>query len=242
MTEFPNSLNLFTNNPQAAEFFRQQVFPIKVQWVGTTALDVFMAAKSTIKAGGRLLSNPLTGVRTAQKQTQGMFPGHADGPVPFFDGRQAAEKSDAPAQNPNADQLQLEASEGLTDANDSDSGECTHSNTSDSKNTGGLRLTSGGKTGSKSFDANNQPPKITAINPFISVLVSWPLDTVDFSSMKQIDEAIHLYKKNTRLRFLAHSDQAMANFVAADLQAMVAQLASPATLPIFKEAAAPPKQ
>ena len=69
---------------------------------------------------------------------------------------------------------------------------------------------------------SNATQKIASINPYLSLLVSPTLDTVDFSSVRRVDEALNLYKKNARLRFLAHNDDAIKAFQTADLQILVA--------------------
>jgi len=86
------------------------------------------------------------------------------------------------------------------------------------------------------FSAPITPPspgrtgKIASINPYLSVLVSPKLDTVDFNSVKRVDEAMTVYKKNARLRFLSHTDEAIKLFQTADLEIIVATLAHLANL------------
>jgi len=69
------------------------------------------------------------------------------------------------------------------------------------------------------------PAKPIAFNPYVSVIVA-EQGTVDFGSLKKIDEALELYRKNARLRFLAHSDEAVAQFQTADMDMLVAVLAA----------------
>jgi hypothetical protein len=47
------------------------------------------------------------------------------------------------------------------------------------------------------------------------------MDTVDFHSLKRLDEALSLYKKNAKLRFIAHSDDSIQHFQAVDLKIML---------------------
>jgi len=152
-----SSLDLYTNNSTAAEFFDQQELPIEIKWIGTTTMDVLQAAKNAIRQGGLLLSNPLSGVRSTS-QTPSMF---------------SRPPGKAPAINRTAE------------------------------------------------------PKIISINPYLSLLVSSPIkNTVDFTSVKRIDEALALYKKNARLRFLAHTEEAIKNFQTIDLQMMLVALSA----------------
>ncbi|MCL2578201.1 MAG: hypothetical protein FWE27_09170 [Defluviitaleaceae bacterium] len=68
---------------------------------------------------------------------------------------------------------------------------------------------------------SSSPPKIRSINPYLSILASPSLGTVDFISVKNIDEALTLYKKNARLRFAAHNDETIKKFQAADLETLL---------------------
>ena len=60
-------------------------------------------------------------------------------------------------------------------------------------------------------------PKITSINPYLSMLMNFHGDTVDFESIRSISEAIALYKKNARLRLMAHNDNTLQEFQVIDL-------------------------
>jgi hypothetical protein len=64
--------------------------------------------------------------------------------------------------------------------------------------------------------------QIRSINPYLSVLTTPAQGTVDFLSVKNIDEALNLYKKNARLRFQGHSDETIKTFQTSDLEALVA--------------------
>ena len=64
-------------------------------------------------------------------------------------------------------------------------------------------------------------PKIRSINPYLSVLASKSHGTVDFISVKNIDEALSLYKRNARLRFAGHSDDTIKAFQALDLEILL---------------------
>ena len=63
--------------------------------------------------------------------------------------------------------------------------------------------------------------KMNAISPFLSLLITQPKDTVDFMSVKRVDEAISTYKKNARLRFKSHNEEALKNFKIADLDTLL---------------------
>ena len=70
----------------------------------------------------------------------------------------------------------------------------------------------------------SSPPKIRSINPYLTVLAGESRGTVDFVSVKNIDEALTLYKKNARLRFAAHNDDTIKKFQAADLEILLATI------------------
>ncbi|MCL1883660.1 MAG: hypothetical protein FWF81_07920 [Defluviitaleaceae bacterium] len=70
------------------------------------------------------------------------------------------------------------------------------------------------------------PPKIRSINPYLSVLAGPSRGTVDFVSVKNIDEALTLYKKNARLRFIAHNEDTIKAFQAVDLEALLHTMAA----------------
>lgn len=78
--------------------------------------------------------------------------------------------------------------------------------------------------------------KIRSINPYISVLAAQGGGTVDFVSVKNIDEALTLYKKNARLRFTAHTDDSIKAFQANDLETLLA------TLTALQEMSNPPPE
>ncbi|MCL2605414.1 MAG: hypothetical protein FWD90_13145 [Defluviitaleaceae bacterium] len=64
----------------------------------------------------------------------------------------------------------------------------------------------------------------TIINPYLTLLTTEPLDTVDFQSLKRLDEALSMYKNNAKLRFIAHSDDSIQHFQAIDLKYMLQTL------------------
>ncbi|MDR0272132.1 MAG: hypothetical protein LBI27_02290 [Clostridiales bacterium] len=67
-------------------------------------------------------------------------------------------------------------------------------------------------------------PKIRSINPYLSVLAGESRDTVDFDSVRNIDEALTLYKQNARLRFIAHSDDTIKAYQATDLEVLISTI------------------
>ena len=73
----------------------------------------------------------------------------------------------------------------------------------------------------KSLSAGSKAPRIKAINPYLSVLASPPEEMVDFISVKNIDDALALYKKNARLRFIAHNDDAIRKFQTDDIETLL---------------------
>jgi hypothetical protein len=146
---------IFTNNSVVAEYFNEKNLPVEVKWVAAPAMDVLAAAKSAAHLGAVVLSNPMSGVRTAQ---------------PLFGAASFERPQSAPARTPSS------------------------------------------------------PPKIRSINPYLSVLAGPSRGTVDFVSVKNIDEALTLYKKNARLRFVAHNDDTIKAFQANDLEIMLATI------------------
>jgi len=64
-----------------------------------------------------------------------------------------------------------------------------------------------------------------AFNPYVSVLVTPSLGAVDFQSVKRIDEALAVYKKNAGLRFSGRSDESVKQYQMTDMDAMVVALA-----------------
>ncbi|MCL2361339.1 MAG: hypothetical protein FWC73_05960 [Defluviitaleaceae bacterium] len=67
--------------------------------------------------------------------------------------------------------------------------------------------------------------KPVAHNPYISVLVTPAKDAMDFQSIKQIEEALTIYRKNAGLRFMAHRDESVLQFQQADMDCLLEALA-----------------
>jgi hypothetical protein len=151
-----DSLTVFTNNSVVAEFIEHKGLVIDVKWIAAPAMDVLAAAKTAAQLGAVVLSNPMSGVRTAQS----LF------------GSSSFEKPPS--------------------------------------------------VGARSLT----PPKIRSINPYLSVLAAPSRGTVDFVSVKNVDEALTLYKKNARLRFIAHNDDTIKAFQAVDLESFIHTMAS----------------
>jgi len=85
--------------------------------------------------------------------------------------------------------------------------------------------------GPSSFDrppasgsGSRSAPSVRSINPYLSVLAAPATGMVDFVSVKNIDEALTLYKKNARLRFIAHGDDMIKAFQAADMEMLLATM------------------
>lgn len=72
-------------------------------------------------------------------------------------------------------------------------------------------------------------PKVSSINPYISLLITKEGSTVDFQSVKKLDEALDIYKKNARLRFVTHNDEAVKNFQILDLEGILLTLSGLST-------------
>lgn len=68
---------------------------------------------------------------------------------------------------------------------------------------------------------DSSSPKTRSINPYLSVLAGPTCGTVDFVSVKNTDEALTLYKKNARLRFITHNDDTIKAFQAVDLEMLL---------------------
>ena len=145
-----NKFVVFTNSPAAAEFFDAKFPGNDLRWFASPAMEVLTAAKTAVRQGAVLLSNPLAGVRAE----------------PSFFSRSPAPK------------------------------------------------------------ASILPTRAGVISPFLTLLVSEPSETVDFLSVKNIDAAISFYKKNARLRFMSHKEDALKNFQVMDLEAVAVVLAS----------------
>jgi hypothetical protein len=60
--------------------------------------------------------------------------------------------------------------------------------------------------------------KIVQLNPYLSLLMMGPGEMIDFRTVREVEEAIQLYKKNARLRHVAHSDESVRAFMQADLE------------------------
>jgi len=92
---------------------------------------------------------------------------------------------------------------------------------------------SGVRTGMMTFDISPAfggrpaaPPKIRSINPYLSILAEPSRGTVDFASVRNLDEALTIYKKNARLRFISHNEDTVKQFQAADLESLLATMAA----------------
>jgi len=69
-----------------------------------------------------------------------------------------------------------------------------------------------------------QKSRPTVINPYLTILATPPGDTVDFQSVKRVDDALNIYKQNARLRFMAHDDDSIQHFQLVDLDFMLRTL------------------
>lgn len=71
------------------------------------------------------------------------------------------------------------------------------------------------------FPTKNAP---AIFNPYLTIITSQPAEILDFQSLKQVDEALTVYKKNAKLRFIAHSDDAIAHFQMVDMRCFLQAL------------------
>ena len=83
----------------------------------------------------------------------------------------------------------------------------------------GASLVSDPLSGVRSQGPNSTPK---AFNPYVSIVVTQPLESVDFQSVKRIDEALAVYRKNAKLRFYPHSDDAILTFQELDMKLLIA--------------------
>jgi len=70
----------------------------------------------------------------------------------------------------------------------------------------------------------------SSINPYLTVITSEIRETIDLVSVKRLNEALEFFKKNARLRFVGHNEDAIKIFQKNDLEAVLAflnQLATP---------------
>lgn len=78
------------------------------------------------------------------------------------------------------------------------------------------------------FGSTNKVPqnglvenRVVSISPYLTIILSPSVETLDFNSVKIISNTIALYKKNARQRFLAHNDEAIRAFQTYDLEMVV---------------------
>ena len=90
----------------------------------------------------------------------------------------------------------------------------------------GVRMNPPRRTDSRTGHRILPPSKPVAFNPYLSVAVSAQQESVDFQSVKRIDEALSVYRKNARLRFIAHNDDAVNQFQMADMNMLLSFLSS----------------
>jgi len=82
MHSYVDKVALFTNNPMAEEYFKnnkaKDKLPIapEIQWLNGTALEVIMTARTAISRGAVLLSDPMAAIRPALS----LFPGTRSSP------------------------------------------------------------------------------------------------------------------------------------------------------------------
>ena len=64
------------------------------------------------------------------------------------------------------------------------------------------------------------------LNPYKSVILSDSQVQLDFNSLKRIEEAIALYKKNGAIRYRAYNEALLADFQSSDMQLFESILAT----------------
>jgi hypothetical protein len=62
------------------------------------------------------------------------------------------------------------------------------------------------------------------LSPYKSILVSKSLPQADFQSAKRIDEALSVYKKNAKLKYMSYNDKVLNDFQMIDLDSIAAAL------------------
>jgi len=63
------------------------------------------------------------------------------------------------------------------------------------------------------------------LNPYKSVILSDTRGQLDFNSLKQVEEATALYKKNAAVRYRAYNEALLADFQSADAERFESALA-----------------
>ena len=196
-----NDYIVFTNNSIVAEFFSQKDYPLEIKWIAAPAIQVLTSAKSVARLGAVILSNPMGGVRPANP----LMPIFES--PPFLNKKTKSDKPEkfdklekfAGPENP--DKLsKLDKFERLD------------------------KLDKFDKSQASAPPAN--APRIASLNPYISLLIRRTAETVDFASVKKLDEAINIYKKNTRLRYIAHNEDTIKAYQTVDLEMLAHTLAA----------------
>ena len=72
------------------------------------------------------------------------------------------------------------------------------------------------------FGKKPSRPRISSVNPYLSLLVGPPGKTMDFESARAIDDALKVYKKSGTLRFVTYDDDDIIEFQTADLERLLA--------------------
>ena len=72
--------------------------------------------------------------------------------------------------------------------------------------------------------AENPEGGVSPINPYLSVLIYGPGETVDFVSASKIDKAIRLYTKNSKLLYLKLEEDEINKFQTTDFDALIATI------------------
>ena len=85
----------------------------------------------------------------------------------------------------------------------------------------GATLISDAQTGIHIPSKNPATAAHHVINPYLTVIITEMNDTIDFKSIKQIDNALSIYKKNAKTRFISHKDEALQHFQVNDLKHML---------------------
>jgi prephenate dehydrogenase len=62
------------------------------------------------------------------------------------------------------------------------------------------------------------------LSPYKSVLVSKPQPQVDFQSVKYIEEAAGIYRKNAKLKYMSYNDKMLNDFQVIDMDLMASAL------------------
>ena len=74
------------------------------------------------------------------------------------------------------------------------------------------------------FEKQPGNPRISKVNPYLSLLVGPPGKTMDFESARLIDDALKVFKKSGTLRFVMYDDEENFELQTTDLETLLATI------------------